>query len=60
MIAKIMKSNSEVVYRSIYYSLTDVERVNLVHIARRKEFDELITERYKPDASSDDFLDINL
>ena len=60
MTAKIMKSNGEVVYRSTYRPLTDVERVNLAHIARRKEFDESITERYGPDASPDDFPDMNL
>ena len=55
-----MKSNGEVVYRSTYRPLTNIERVNLSHIARRKDFDESITKKYGPDASPDDFPDMNL
>ena len=32
--AKIIKANGEVVYRLTYHALTDVERVNAVHVCR--------------------------
>ena len=55
-----MKSNAEVVYCLIYRPLNDAERVNLANIAKRKDFDELITEKYGPDASPDNFPAMNL
>ena len=60
MTAKIMKLNGEVVYFSTYSPLTNAERVNLAHIAMRKDFNESITKKYGRDASPDDFLDMNL
>lgn len=60
MTAKILKSNGEVIFRSTYRALTDVEVASVVHIALREAFDEAIEDRYGADCHPDNFPDIGL
>jgi len=56
--AKIVKANGEVVYRSTYRALTDVERANTVHVCRQVEFDLNILDKFGPETTPDDFPDL--
>ena len=58
--AKILKANGEVVYRSTYRALTDVERANAVHVCRRVEFDLNILDKFGPETTPDDFPDLDI
>jgi hypothetical protein len=58
--AKILKANGEVVYRSTYRALTDVERANAAHVCRRIEFDLNILDKFGPETTPDDFPDLNI
>ena len=58
--AKILKANWEVVYRSMYRALTDVERTNAIHVCRRVKFDPKILNKFGPETTPDDFLDLNI
>ena len=58
--AKILKANGEVVYRSTYRALTDVELANAAHVCRRIEFDLNILDKFGPETTPDDFLDLNI
>jgi hypothetical protein len=53
--AKILKANREVVYRSAYHALADVEQANAAHVSHRVEFDMNIQEKFGPEATPDDF-----
>jgi hypothetical protein len=60
MTAKILKSNGEVIFRSTYCALTDIEVASMVHIALGEAFDKAIEDKYGPDCNPDDFPDIGL
>ena len=60
MTAKILKVNGEVVYRSTYCGLTDVEVANHAHIALCEEFDESIGHKFGADCTPEDFPDVAL
>jgi hypothetical protein len=58
--AKILKANGEVVYRSTYHALTDVERANAANVCRRIEFDLNILDKFGPETTPDDFPDLDI
>jgi hypothetical protein len=58
--AKILKANGEVVYRSTYCALTDVELANAAHVCRRIEFDLNILDKFGQEKTKDDFLDLDI
>jgi hypothetical protein len=58
--AKILKANGEVVYRLTYHALTDVEQANAAHVCRRIEFDLNILDKFGPETTPDDFLDLDI
>ena len=58
--AKILKANGEVVYRSTYRALTDVELANAAHVCRRIEFDLNILDKFGPETTPDDFPDLDI
>ena len=58
--AKILKANGEVVYRSTYCAITDVERANATHVLRRVEFDLNIQDKFGPKTTQDDFPDLDI
>ena len=58
--AKIFKANGEVVYWLTYRPLTDGERTNAAHVLRRVKFDQNIQDKFGPETSPDDFLDLNI
>ena len=58
--AKILKANGEVVYRSTYCTLTDVERANVAHVSRRVKFDLNIQDKFGPETTPDDFPDLDI
>ena len=58
--AKILKANGEVIYRSTYRALTDVERVNAAHVCRRVKFDLNILDKFGPETTPDDFPGLNI
>ena len=58
--AKILKANGEVVYRSTYCALTDVERANAAHLCCRIEFDLNILDKFGPETTPDDFPDLGI
>ncbi len=57
---KILKANGEVVYRSTYCALTDVEQANVAHVLRRVEFDLNIQDKFGPETTPDDFPNLNI
>jgi hypothetical protein len=57
---KILKANGEVDYRLTYRALTDVEWVNAAHVCRWVEFDLNILEKFGPEATPDDFPDLDI
>ena len=60
MVAYIMKENGEVVCRSTYRALNELELASDVHLKKRQEYDEAIRVRYGPSADPTDFPQINL
>ena len=52
--------NGEVMHRSTYGGLKEDQWTNQAHMSLRKDFDSNIKDRIGPDASYDDFTDINL
>ena len=58
--AKILKASGEVVYRSTYQALTDVERANATHVCRWVEFDLNILDKFGPETTPDDFPDLDI
>ena len=58
--AKILKSNGQVVYRSILRHLTDHEHVCPLHTANRKSFDDSIAEQLGSTAQDTDFPEEDL
>ena len=58
--AKILKANGEVVYRSTYCTLTDVEQANVAHVCRLVQFDLTILDKLGPETTPDDFPDLNI
>ena len=60
MMAKTTKLNGEVVHFSTYPGLKEDENSRQVHIALRKDFDNIIRERSGPDISPNEFPDANL
>ena len=58
--AKILKANEEVVYRSTYHALTDVERANAAHVCRQIKFDLNILDKFGPETTPDDFPDLDI
>jgi hypothetical protein len=60
LIAKILKSNGQVVYRSTLQHLTNLEHCCPVHIANRKSFNDSIAEQLSPAAQDSDFLVVDL
>jgi hypothetical protein len=58
--AKILKANGEVVYRSTYRALTDVEQAYAAHACRRIEFDLNILDKFGPETTPDDFPDLDI
>jgi hypothetical protein len=57
---KILKANGEVVYRSMYRALTDVERANAAHVCRQIKFDLNILDKFGPETTPDDFPDLDI
>jgi hypothetical protein len=57
---KILKANGEVIYRSMYHALTDVERANAVDVCRRVEFDLNILDKFGPETTPDNLSDLNI
>ena len=61
MTAKILKANSQVIYRSTYQGLTEKEvSDNKVHIAQCDEFKSSIAQKWGPDCTPEDLPDVAL
>ncbi len=60
--AKILKANGdgEVVYRSTYRALTDVEWANAAHVCCWVEFDLNILDKFGSETTPDDFPDLDI
>jgi len=58
--SKILKANGEVIYRSTYRTLTDVERANAVHVCSQSEINLNILDKFGPETTPDDFPDLDI
>ena len=59
MMAKIMKSNMEVVHCSTYRGLKEDRNSNQAHTSLRKYLDNSIRDRYGPENFPDGFPNVN-
>ncbi len=58
--AKILKANGGVVYRLTYRALTNGERMNLAHVACLVKFDLSIQDKFGPETTPDDFINLDI